>query len=239
MVSPNSIGYEPVMPLSHRLARSFIAPMFIAEGFDSVRNPIDKAKAAEKVAGQLSGLGLPEDPAQLIRLTGAVQLGAGALLAIGRVPRLASVALAASLVPTLAGHRFWEETDLVAKADQRMQFFKNLAMLGGLMLAAMDTNGAPSLGWRAKKAAGKATASIGSMGSSIGGHAPHAGSFTEHVSALSEGAGALGERAVVAVGPLFERVIELAGSAGGRAGDTATRLGEAVSSRAVSLAHAI
>ena len=228
------------MPLSHRLARSFIAPMFIADGFDVLRNPNDKAKAVEKVAGQLSALGLPEDPVRLVRLNGAVQLAAGSLLAIGRVPRLASVALAASLVPTtLAGHRFWEETDPAAKADQRMQFLKNLAMLGGLLLAAMDTNGAPSLRWRAKKAAGKATASIGSMGSSIGGHAPHAGSFTEHVSTLSDGAGALGERAVVAVGPLLERVIELAGSAGGRAGDTATRLGEAVSSRAVSLAHAI
>ena len=227
------------MPLSHRLARSFIAPMFIAEGFDSVRNPIDKAKAAEKVAGQLSGLGLPEDPAQLIRLTGAVQLGAGALLAIGRVPRLASVALAASLVPTLAGHRFWEETDLEAKADQRMQFFKNLAMLGGLMLAAMDTNGAPSLGWRAKKAAGKATASIGAMGASIGGHAPHAGSLADHVSALADGAGAFGERAAGAVSPLLERAMELAGSVGEKAGDRAARVGEAMSAKAASLAHVL
>lgn len=224
------------MPLSHRLARSFIAPMFITGGLDAVRNPHDKAKAVEKVAGQLSGLGLPNDPVQLVRLNGAVQLAAGTLLAIGRVPRLASVALAASLVPTtLAGHRFWEETDPAAKADQRMQFLKNLAMLGGLLLAAMDTEGAPSLRWRAKKAAGKATASI----SSIGGHAPHAASFTEHVSALADGAGALGERTAVAVSPLLERVIELAGSAGGKAGDSATRFGEAVSARAVSLAHAI
>ena len=187
----------------------------------------------------MSGLGLPADPARLVRLNGAVQLGAGALLAIGRVPRLASVALAASLVPTLAGHRFWEETDLAAKADQRMQFLKNLAMLGGLMLAAMDTNGAPSLGWRAKMAAGKATASIGSMGSSITGHASRVGPLNGHVSALADGAGALGERAAGAVSPLLERVIELAGSAGGRAGDTATRFGEAVSSRAISLSHAI
>jgi uncharacterized membrane protein YphA (DoxX/SURF4 family) len=236
----HSSGYGLDMPLSHRLARSFIAPMFITGGLDAVRNPKSKANAVEKVAGQLSALGLPEDPVQLVRLNGAVQLAAGSLLAIGRVPRLASAALAASLVPTtLAGHRFWEETDPAVKANQRIQFLKNLAMLGGLLLAAMDTNGAPSLRWRAKKAAGKATASIGSMGSSIGGHAPHAGSFNEHVSALADGAGALGERAAVAVGPLLERVIELAGSAGGKAGDSATRFGEAVGARAVSLAHAI
>ena len=228
------------MPLLHSLARSFIAPMFISGGLDAVWNPNSKAAAAEKLTGQLSGLGLPEDAVQLVRLNGAVQLAAGSLLAIGRVPRLASVALAASLVPTtLAGHRFWEETDPVAKANQRMQFLKNLAMLGGLLLAAMDTNGAPSLRWRAKKAAGKATASIGSIGSSLGEHTSHVGSLTEHVSALADGAGALGERAAVAVSPLLERAMEFAGSVGGKAGDRATRVGEAVSSKAASLAHTL
>lgn len=220
------------MPLSHRLARSFIAPMFITSGLDAVRNPNDKAKV-----GELSGLGLPQDPVQLVRLTGAVQLAAGLLLAIGRLPRLASAALAVSVVPTtLNGHRFWQESDPATKSDQRMQFMKNLAMLGGLLLAAIDTNGSPSLRWRAKKAASNATASIGS---SFGGHAPHAGSLSEHVSALAGGAGALGERAAVAVSPLVERVIDLAGSAGAKAGDSAMRLGEAVSSKAVSLTHAI
>ena len=44
--------------------------------------------------------------------------------------------LAASLVPTtLAGHRFWEETDPQAKAMQRLQFAKNTSVLGGLLLA--------------------------------------------------------------------------------------------------------
>lgn len=227
------------MPLAHSLARSFIAPMFITGGLDAIWNPNGKAAAAEKVAGQLSGLGLPEDTVQLVRLNGAVQLAAGSLLAIGRAPRLASAALAASLVPTtLAGHRFWEETDPVAKTNQRMQFLKNLAMLGGLLLAAMDTNGAPSLRWRAKKAAGRATASIGSMGSSIGEHATHV-SLTEHVSALADGAGALGERAAVAVSPLLERAVEFAGSVGGKAGDRATRVGEVVSAKAASLAHSL
>ena len=150
--------------------------MFITGGLDAVKNPNAKAKAAEKVATEISGLGLPEDPVQLVRLNGAVQLVSGLLLAVGRVPRLASVALAASLVPTtLAGHRFWEEHDPAAKASQRIQFLKNLAMLGGLLLAAMDTNGAPSLRWRAKKAAGKASASIGSAGEAMGDRASHVG----------------------------------------------------------------
>lgn len=228
------------MLLSHRLARSFIAPMFITDGLDAFRNPNGKAGGVEKVAKQLSAFGLPKDPVQLVRLNGALQLAAGSLLVIGRAPRLASAALAASLVPaTLAGHRFWEETDPATKATQRIQFLKNLAMLGGLLLAVMDTNGAPSLRWRAKKAAGKATKSIGSMGASIGGHAPHAGSLTDHVSALADGAGAFGERAAGAVSPLLERAMELAGSVGEKAGDRAGRVGEAMSAKASSLAHVL
>ena len=34
-----------------------------------------------------------------------------------------------------------------------MHFFKNLSMLGGLLLAAVDTEGRPGVAWRAKHAA--------------------------------------------------------------------------------------
>ena len=101
---------------------------------------------------------LPEDPVTLVRLNGVVQVAAGALLAAGRLPRVSSAVLAASLVPTtLAGHRFWEEEDTTTRAVQRISFMKNLAMLGGLLLAATDTEGRPSLGWRARKAAKRAS----------------------------------------------------------------------------------
>jgi hypothetical protein len=58
---------------------------------------------------------------------------------------------------TLAGHRFWEEEDETRRAQQRIHFFKNLSMLGGLMLAAVDTEGQPGLAWRAQHAAHHAT----------------------------------------------------------------------------------
>ena len=46
-----------------------------------------------------------------------------------------ALALAGSLVPTtLAGHRFWEEEDDAARAQQTVQFLKNLAMFGGLLM---------------------------------------------------------------------------------------------------------
>ena len=63
--------------------------------------------------------------------------------------------LAASLVPTTAaGHRFWEETDPDHPGDQRLHFLKNVSMLGGLLIAAVDTEGKPGVAWRAKRAVG-------------------------------------------------------------------------------------
>ena len=54
---------------------------------------------------------------------------------------------------TAAGHRFWEEKDPQRKAQQRVHFFKNASMLGGLLLAAVDTEGKPGVAWRARRAA--------------------------------------------------------------------------------------
>ncbi|MHB1488184.1 MAG: DoxX family protein [Acidimicrobiales bacterium] len=136
-----------------------LASIFIAGGFDAVQNPESKAQAAEKVALSLArSLHLPEDPATLVRINGAVQVGAGALLALGWFPRLAATALAGSIVPTtLAGHRFWEEADDQARKGQRIHFLKNVSVLGGLLVAAVDSGGKPSLSWRARRVATRAT----------------------------------------------------------------------------------
>ena len=62
--------------------------------------------------------------------------------------------LAATLVPTTAaGHRFWEEQDPAERAQQRIHFFKNVSMLGGLIIAAGDTEGQPGVVWRTRRVA--------------------------------------------------------------------------------------
>jgi uncharacterized membrane protein YphA (DoxX/SURF4 family) len=44
--------------------------------------------------------------------------------------------LIGSLIPTtLAGHRFWQETDEARRSQQRIHFLKNVGLLGGLILA--------------------------------------------------------------------------------------------------------
>ena len=148
------------MTITRRLARPLLASVFVTAGIDTLRNPGPRAKMAEPVtSAAASVLPIPADTEMLVKLNAGVQVGAGVLLATGRFPRLAACALAASLVPTTAaGHRFWEEGDPARRKQQQVQFFKNLSMLGGLILAAVDTEGAPSLTWRAKQAIESTTA---------------------------------------------------------------------------------
>ena len=94
------------------LIRPLLASSFVVMGYQVLRNPKPLQPAAEEVGVPIAEtVGLPSDPLTLVKINAGVQLGAGALLALGRFPRAASLALAASLVPTtLAGHRFWEAT---------------------------------------------------------------------------------------------------------------------------------
>ena len=146
------------MTVLRAFARPMLASIFIVEGFDTLRHPERVAKQAEPVVRQLAdrlpALPIPAKPEQAVRINGAVQLAAGTLLALGRFPRLSALAIAATLVPTtLAGHRFWEADEEGTQAQQRIHFLKNLSMFGGLLIAAADTAGNPSLAWRTRHAA--------------------------------------------------------------------------------------
>lgn len=138
-----------------------MASMFVVGGVNALKNTDAMAVRAKKVIDRvvpltqraLPGAPIPTDPATLVRINALTQIGAAAALATGRSPRLASAVLAASLVPTtVSGHPFWEESDPQVKAAQRVHFFKNVSMLGGLLLAAVDTEGKPGLAWRASHA---------------------------------------------------------------------------------------
>jgi putative oxidoreductase len=150
------------MTITRRVARPMLASVFISGGIDTLRTPAPRVAKAETVAPAVGKvLGLPADTEQLVKINAAVQIGGGLLLAMGRLPRLAAIALAGSIVPTtIAGHRFWEETDAGNRAQQRIHFLKNVGLLGGLILAAVDTEGAPSISWRARRAAKRARQAV-------------------------------------------------------------------------------
>ena len=150
-----------------------LAAIFVYSGVQVLRSPEGHAKAAEPVldaakpvldpvldkAVEVAPIDSRPDAEMLVKIDAGVKIAAGTLLALGKFPRLASTALAASVVPTtLAAHRFWEEQDATTRAQQRIHFFKNLSMLGGLILAAVDTEGRPGLAWRARHAGHHAAA---------------------------------------------------------------------------------
>lgn len=137
-----------------RIARPMLASVFIAAGVDALRNPGDRSKRAAELLDTVSAPPtVQEDPDLFVRVNGAALVGGGALLATGRMPRLASTLLAASIVPTTAiEHAFWDETDPAQRAQSRSLFLKNVGLLGGLLLASVDTAGKPGLAWRAQQA---------------------------------------------------------------------------------------
>ncbi|WP_213572339.1 DoxX family protein [Rhodococcus sp. USK13] len=192
--------------LVRRIARPLLSAVFISGGIDALRNPAPRAQAAGPLIDKSTETlpesvtqKIPSDPETLIKINAAVQIGGGVLLATGKAPRLASLALAGSLIPTtVAGHAFWNETDPAAKAAQRTQFLKNVSLLGGLLIAAVDTEGKPSLGWRGRRAARAAQASVAAalpLGSSDDHHGPE----------IAEALAAAAERARVLSGEAAER----------------------------------
>jgi len=157
------------MPVIRAIARPLLASMFVVGGVDALTHPDAKAPIAEPLAGKIVAK-VPQikSTKQLVQLDAAVKVVAGSLLALGKFPRLSSLALATSVVPTtLAGHRFWEERDPQTRNLQKIQFFKNVSMLGGLLISAVDTGGKPDLIWRAGHAKDALVEKVHSAGESV------------------------------------------------------------------------
>lgn len=148
--------------LIRRVARPMLATTFIARGVEALSSPKPAADAARPTLEALSklpdpvGSKVPADAETVARVTAGVQVGAGLLLAAGKLPRFASAALAISVVPgSLGAHAFWNQPDPSRKASERRAFLADISLIGGLIIASVDTEGKPSLGWRGRRAARK------------------------------------------------------------------------------------
>jgi putative oxidoreductase len=141
------------MLLIRAIARPLLAAPFIGGGVNTLRNPASRVIAADRVVNPLiSRVPQLSNTEQVVKIDAAAKVIAGSMLALGKLPRLSAAVLAVSLVPTtVAGHPFWEEQDPVRRAQHRLQVTKNAGLLGGLLLAAVDTAGRPSLGWWARR----------------------------------------------------------------------------------------
>ena len=217
-----------------------LAALFIQGGISALRAPEAHAQAAKPVldamapavdkATEVAPVDQRPDDELLIKLDAGVKIVAGTMLAFGKFPRLAATALAATLVPTtLAAHRFWEETDPARKQEQQIHFMKNVSMFGGLLIAAADTHGKPSLGWRGRRAARLAATQAGAM---TGAAADVTGRVTGAVHDASGKVSGSARQAGGTVAGLAAGLAGLAPAAGAAVSSRASRTGSDLSSRA-------
>lgn len=148
------------MAITRRLARPLLASVFLVGGAQVLRDPAAAAVQARSFSDRVGpalrarGIPLPQDPLLLARANAVVQLGAAAALATGRAPRTSAAVLIASLVPsTILAHPFWSATDPEERRHHVRQAAKNASVAGGLVLAAVDTEGRPGVLWRTRRAA--------------------------------------------------------------------------------------
>ncbi|MFC6013993.1 DoxX family protein [Nocardia lasii] len=164
----------PIKPV-RRIARALLGTTFVAAGVNGLMNQKPRAAAANALAEQgrnalpdSLAARVPDDPTPYVRINSAAQVVGGLLLAGGWAPRPAALVLAATVVPgTVTEQDFWAENDPDRRAAKRVGFLKDLGLLGGLMIAAADTEGKPSLAWRARKAFSREEPRIAAEGAAI------------------------------------------------------------------------
>ena len=156
--------------LLRHIARPLFASWFVSEGYDAARRPEAHAMRARatvaRVArlvprGALGGaLDRYREPttAQLVTLVrahGAATAAAGAMLAAGKAPRTAALALAALTAPLILANLPFPERpvlDKEARRDRWDRLVRAVAFTGGALLAGADYEGRPGVAWRVAKA---------------------------------------------------------------------------------------
>lgn len=110
------------------VGRILLGLIFVLSGFQ-------KLMGFSGVVGNITGKGLPM-PEVLAVLTVAIELGAGLLLVIGLKARWAAFLLFLFIIPvTLTFHNFWS-MEGAQYAMNKIQFLKNVSIMGGMLLVA-------------------------------------------------------------------------------------------------------
>jgi putative oxidoreductase len=203
-----------------------LASVFVVQGLDTFQHPEKVAKLAEPVVRPVADrvAVVPDQTEQAVRLNGAIQAAAGATLGLGVLPRLSALVLAGTLIPTtLAGHRFWEQEDPQERARQRIHFLKNVTMMGGLLIAAADTGGSPSLAWRRRKAARSAHRNFAGLQQAM---AESGRAASEQLAAVSSATASSAQAASEEMSQLTQAIADAARIAGSYLADLSQTAGE-------------
>ena len=125
------------MGILQRLGAAALGAPFVWLGYEAAARPGGRILLAER-------LGVPR-PEAAVRLNGMAMVAGGLGLITGVLPRAAAAGLVASLVPTtLAGHAFWRDDDPAVRTPNRINFLKNVGLIGGLVLIAARDPRPPS-----------------------------------------------------------------------------------------------
>lgn len=144
------------MSLVRKVARPLLASSFIVSGIDRLRDP-ESAKhltklidLAASVSPQLAVLKGREELVGKV-LAGS-QVAAGTIFAVGKLPRLAAAQLLITgAINSYVEYRATESTTKDQKVARRNAALTNGSLLGAIAISAVDTDGNPSLLWRASK----------------------------------------------------------------------------------------
>ncbi len=126
------------------VGRILLALLFIPAGWG-------KVSGFEGTVGYIASVGLPM-PQVAAAIALVVELGGGLALLFGFGTRIAALALALfTLVASFAFHNYWTmPADAVMM--QQLMFFKNIAIVGGLLVLAAFGAGSLSIDGRKKAA---------------------------------------------------------------------------------------
>jgi putative oxidoreductase len=121
-----SVGASSLADAAALVGRILLAFLFLKSGWG-------KIGGFEQTAAMMASKGIPMAHIALV-VTILVELGAGILLVVGYKARWAALAIAAWLIPvTFMFHAYWN-----VPADQVMNqsnnFFKNVAIFGGMLM---------------------------------------------------------------------------------------------------------
>jgi putative oxidoreductase len=121
----NATTASPIVPLAGRV---LLALIFLVYG-------VIKITTIPATTAYMTKMGLPA-PELMAWLAAIIELVAGVLLVIGwQTRKVAWFLFLYVIIATGIGHRFWDYPD-AARAAQMTHFFKNVCIMGGLMLLA-------------------------------------------------------------------------------------------------------
>jgi putative oxidoreductase len=123
-----------VNDLALLIGRVAFAALFLPSGFSKLLN-------LQAFLYNIDGRGVPFAPV-LAPIAAAVEFLGGVALLLGVQVRFASVVLLLfTVVATLIAHRFWEYAPGAARQMQQINFFKNVAIVGGFVFLAAHGGG--------------------------------------------------------------------------------------------------